>query len=83
MDKGGRKLNLGISRQEIAHSFGTHSVDTMESSYLIPEKSTRAIDAFNLIREGHDTMGLNEKQEVNHFKKHQQLLKEIRNQPKL
>ena len=81
--KVGKRLNLGISDKEIAASFGRHSVEVMQNSYLVPEKSTRPIDALNFIRECHDVTGLNENEEVNHFKRHQMILKNIQNNPEL
>jgi hypothetical protein len=79
----GRQLNLGIQPQEIADGFGRHSVDVMEKSYLLPEKSTRAISAYNLIREMGDTMGFDEKNKISNFRQQKKILANVRNNPSL
>ena len=69
--------------QEIADGFGRHSVDVMEKSYLLPEKSTRAISAYNLIREMGDTMGFDEKNKISNFRQQKKILANVRNNPSL
>jgi len=69
---------VNISREEIASTFGRHSVKVMEKSYLIPEKSTKALDFYNFVREVHDTTGFNENEEISNFSNQKKILAQIK-----
>ena len=73
------KFAMNVSKEEVAAQFGRHSVKTMEKNYLRKQKSTKAIDAYNLIRETYDLTGFNPNDEVDPFQHQRQVIQKLKN----
>lgn len=56
-----------IYNAQISLNYNRHSVDVKQKSYIVPEKRTRAISAYNLIREMGDTMGFDKTNQHSNF----------------
>ena len=79
VDKISKKMGVHISREDIAATFGRHSKDVMESSYLIPEKTTKPLEFLNLVREIHDQTGFTENDNTSNFLEKKRILYALKN----